>query len=295
MEKFDIILVGHFAHDRIVVLVRGENSSASGGAVFYGGYALAALRSNAAIITHASRECVSELDLLRRTGIKIFETIDEVSTGIENVYLDDIMDRRICRLINQGKPFRKEEIPEIEAKIIHIAPLLVGEVDEDFVKHAGTFGKIGLDAQGFIRVAERDKIFLKKREEFFSILKFAHYLKTDHAEAEVLTGTTDIEKALKMLAEFGPEEILLTHSKGVSLLCDGARYNMPWLIRHPVGRTGRGDTCASSYLACRTKGLSPEDSLKAASLITSHKLKHEGPFRGDPEKILGKRLWRKIA
>ena len=79
-------------------------------------------------------------------------------------------------------------------------------------------------------------------------LRHVTYLKVDRAEAEALTGETDLAAAARRLAAYGPREIVLTESAGVNVYADGEVHFAPFTSRSLAGRTGRGDTCFATYL-----------------------------------------------
>ena len=74
---------------------------------------------------------------------------------------------------------------------------------------------------------------LGKKEE---LLPYVTYLKTDAAEAEILTGTDDREKAAQILAGWGVREVMVTHHTEVIVLVDGTIYRAPF---DPENLTGR--------------------------------------------------------
>ena len=55
-------------------------------------------------------------------------------------------------------------------------------------------------------------------DEKEEVLSMVDILKTDIVEAEFLTGEKDIKKQAKILSEFGPMEIVLTHKNGILVL-----------------------------------------------------------------------------
>ena len=84
----------------------------------------------------------------------------------------------------------------------------------------------------------------KEKREYLPKLDF---LKTDAAEAEILTGMTDRVQAAKQLHDWGAKEILISHNSEM-LVYDGKRiYTCPVRARSLAGRTGRGDTTFGSY------------------------------------------------
>ena len=95
----------------------------------------------------------------------------------------------------------------------------------------------------------------------------------------MLTGLSDLESAARRLAEYGPREVVLTQSSGVTVYAGGKMYQAPFAPRSLAGRTGRGDTCFATYLSKRlTAG--PEDAARLAAAVTTLKQERPGPWRG---------------
>jgi sugar/nucleoside kinase (ribokinase family) len=115
-------------------------------------------------------------------------------------------------------------------------------------------------------------------------LKSVTWLKVDRAEAEFLTGESDLQQAARALSEMGPREIVLTQSSGVTVFVDGNFYSAPFTPRSLAGRTGRGDTCFSTYIAMRQQA-DPATACRWAGLITSQKQETPGPWKGNPDEI----------
>jgi sugar/nucleoside kinase (ribokinase family) len=123
------------------------------------------------------------------------------------------------------------------------------------------------------------------------VLAHVDMLKTDAVEAEMLTGQRDIRLAAKMLAGWGPEEIVLTHRHGLLVHAAGRFYEAGFFPRKLVGRSGRGDTCIAAYAARRLIA-DPEEATIWAAATTSLKMEAEGPFRQDiraVEALIGRR------
>jgi sugar/nucleoside kinase (ribokinase family) len=105
------------------------------------------------------------------------------------------------------------------------------------------------------------------------------YLKLDHAEAEVLTGLTDIHTAVRQIAAYGPREIMITYSGGVLVYAGEQAHEATFTPRSMDGRTGRGDTCFATYLGRRLSA-PPEEACRFAAAVTTLKMERPGPFRG---------------
>ena len=103
-------------------------------------------------------------------------------------------------------------------------------------------------------------------------------------EAEFLTGTADIHKAARILADQGPKEIVLTHKDGLLVLADG-KYHEALFCPEPLrGRSGRGDTCVGSYLSKRLSA-DPAEATVWAAAVTTLKMEAEGPVRRPVEDV----------
>ena len=101
----------------------------------------------------------------------------------------------------------------------------------------------------------------------------------DRAEAEALTGETDLAAAAAILAGYGPREIVLTQSAGVTVYADGEIFTAPFTPRSLAGRTGRGDTCFATYLTKRLT-TTPAEACRWAGIVTTQKQEQPGPWRG---------------
>jgi sugar/nucleoside kinase (ribokinase family) len=290
MDSFntDIIIIGHFARDRLVVDGHGE--LASGGAVYYGSIALRRLGVRVAVVTRLHPGDFPFLDELRGEGVQVFAAAAPATSGIENIYNSADMERRICKLIDFAGPFQLLEIPNLSARIFLVGSIIAGEVDLPLLKVLAQRGPLALDVQGFVRACNNGDLVFRPWPDMEEGLAHVTYLKVDRAEAELLTGQTDLQVAAHQLAEYGPSEVVVTQSLGVTVLADGRIYQSPFTPRSLDGRTGRGDTCFAAYLGCRLAS-SPEVATRVAAAVTTLKQERPGPWRGswaDIEKQMGK-------
>ena len=273
----EILMVGHFAKDRLVVDGRGE--TASGGAVYYGGMALRRLGVRVGIATRMHPDDFPCLEELRAAGAEMFVASSQETSGIENIYASADMERRTCKLLGFAGPFRIEDIPDVRAKVYLLVPIIAGEVDLPLLKAMAARGPVGMDVQGFVRVPEGDRLIFKHWPDMREGLACITYLKVDRAEAELLTGETDLERAARALADYGPREIVLTQSSGVTVYAGGQIFTAPFTSRSLAGRTGRGDTCFATYIGKRLAA-SAEEACRWAGAVTTLKQESLGPWRG---------------
>ncbi|MFB3819619.1 MAG: PfkB family carbohydrate kinase [Candidatus Methylomirabilales bacterium] len=282
VRDVDILLIGHFAKDRLVVDGRAE--TASGGAVFYGSVPLRRLGVRVAVATRLHPDDAGRLDELRAEGVEVFAAPAPATSGVENVYRSADMERRTCTVLDFAGPFRDADIPAVTAKATLVVPIIAGEVDLPLLARLAARGPLGMDVQGFVRVREGRALVFRHWPDMAQGLAHVTYLKTDRAEAELLTGQTDLAAAARALAALGPREIVLTQASGVTVYADGQLYTAPFTSRTLVGRTGRGDTCFATYVGKRLR-LRPAEACRWAAAVTSLKQERPGPWRGSPADV----------
>ena len=285
-DHVDILMIGHLAKDRLVVDGRGE--MAAGGAVYYGSMALRRLHTRVGVVTRLHPDDMYMLDEMKGAGVRVWAMPALETSGIENIYDSADMERRICKPLGFAGPFRLAEIPDVPARIRVVASIIAGEVDLSLLQALAGLGPVAIDIQGFVRVREEGELVFRPWPDMKEGLGHVTYLKVDRAEAELLTGHTELAEAARRLAEYGPREIVLTQSSGVTVLAGGQFHQAPFTPRSLAGRTGRGDTCFATYLAKRLS-LEPAEATRWAAAVTTLKQEEPGPWRGSPEDV--ERVW----
>ena len=284
----DIVMVGHFAKDRNVV--DGHSVTASGGGVYFGSMALRQLGVRVAVVTRLHPDDFWRLEEMEQAGVRVYASAAPESSGIANYYNSADMERRVCEPLGFAGPFTSEEIPPLTARIYMVASIIAGEVDLPLLKELALRGPVAIDVQGFVRVREGHDLVFRPWSDMAKGLAQVTYLKTDKAEAELLTGQTDLQKAARSLAEYGPREIVLTESSGVTVYAGGEFHHAPFTPSVLEGRTGRGDTCFSTYLGRRLTG-SVKEATRLAGVVTTLKQEKSGPWQGtlaDAERLVAR-------
>ncbi|MFQ5596056.1 MAG: PfkB family carbohydrate kinase [Anaerolineae bacterium] len=292
--QIDIMMIGHFAKDRLVV--DGRTETASGGAIYYGSVALRHLGVRVAVATRLHPDDFAHLDEMKAAGVQVFATPARLTSGIENIYDSSDMERRIAHPLGFAGPFQAADIPDMTARIYAIVPIMAGEVDLALLKTLAARGPVALDVQGFVRVRDGDDpsagpstrsgrrsgqtLVFRQWPQMEEGLSRVTYLKVDRAEAELLTGLTDMAAAARQLADYGPREIVVTESVGVTVYADGQLYSSPFTPRSLAGRTGRGDTCFATYLGKRLSA-GPAEACRWAGAVATLKQEQPGPWNGD--------------
>ena len=287
---FDLLMFGHFAVDQIIV--DGAAETVSGGGVYYGGIAAARLGARVGVVTRLREADFPRLEELRAAGLTVFAVPAAETSGIANYYHSADMERRVCVPLGFAGAIRQADAPDGRARIYAITPIIAGEVDLPLLKVLAARGPVALDVQGFVRVRVGDELLFRPWADMVEGLRHVTFLKVDRAEAEAITGETDLTAAARALAAYGPAEIVLTQSAGVTVYAAGAIHFAPFTPRSLAGRTGRGDTCFATYL---TKRLTcpPEEACAWAGAVTTLKQEQPGPWRGnlaDAEALLVERF-----
>ena len=277
MTDFDVVMIGNFAKDKLIV--DGVEEIASGGGVYYGSVVVKRLGGRVAVVTRLHPDDFPRLEELRSEGIKVFVTPADGTSGIANYYLSSNMETRVCKPIGFGGKYNLAEIPDFNTKVIMLSPLFAGEVDLSLLQALSIRAPVGMDIQGFVRVPVENDLIFRPWAVMVEGLKCITYLKVDKAEAEFLTGSSDLHEAAIKLHSLGPNEILLTQSSGVTVFADGKFYTAPFTSRSLAGRTGRGDTCFSTYIVKRLTE-NAETACRWAGVVTSLKQEVPGPWKG---------------
>lgn len=282
------MMIGHFARDE--VFVDGRGGEVLGGAVYYGSIVMQRLGLKVAVATRLRQEDFPRLQDLHDEGVQVYATPAPQTSGIANYYNSADMERRVCRPLGFAGPFAPADIPDLAARIYMISPIIAGEVGLPLLQSLAARGPVSLDVQGFVRVREGDELVFRPWPQMVEGLRHVTYLKVDRAEAELLTGETDLTIAARRLKGYlrdspgAPCEVVLTQSSGVTVYADGETYTAPFTSRSLDGRTGRGDTCFSTYLAKRL-ATSAAEACRWAGAVTSLKQEQPGPWRGTPADV----------
>jgi sugar/nucleoside kinase (ribokinase family) len=282
MTEFDIVMIGNFAKDKLIV--DGIEEIASGGGVYYGSVVVKRLGTRVAVVTRLHPDDFQRLEELRSEGVEVFSTPASGTSGIANYYQSSNMETRLCKPIGFGGKYDLNEIPDVSTKVILLTPLFAGEVDLHILKALSQKAPIGMDIQGFVRVPVENDLIYQPWADLLEGLKCITYLKVDRAEAEYLTGSSDLYEAALKLHSLGPNEIVITQSSGVTVFSEGNFYTAPFTPRSLAGRTGRGDTCFSAYIAKRLTE-NAEIACQWAAIDTSLKQEKPGPWKGTTEEV----------
>ena len=284
-KQYDVLVIGPVSLDHNIDYLGNERKEV-GGAVVASGFAAARSGNRTALFTKLNS---ADADIHQRfgpSGADLYWAESKATCSIRNQYFTADKEKRACTSMGVCDPFRFEELPDIDTKIYHFAGLVYGDFDGELFEKASKHGKVAVDVQCLLRHVEPDKTMaFHDWAEKLKYLPCIDYLKTDAAEAEILTGLTDRVEAAKLLYSWGAKEVLITHNTEV-LAYDGEKiYTCPIKARNLSGRTGRGDTTFAGYITERQHA-SIEEALLYCTALVSLKMETPGPFMGTREDVL---------
>ena len=284
-KKYDSLVIGPVSLDHNIDYLGNERKEV-GGAVVASGFAAARSGNVTALFTKLNSKDASLEERFAPSGADLYWAESKATCSIRNQYFTADKEKRACTSMGVCDAFRFEEFSHIDAQIYHFAGLVYGDFDSQLFIDASRHGKVAVDVQCMLRHVEPDKTmafhdWADKKE----VLPYIDFLKTDAAEAEILTGLTDRVAAAKLLHSWGAKEVMITHNTEV-LVYDGENiYTCPIKARNLSGRTGRGDTTFAGYINERLRASVPE-ALQYCTALVSLKMETPGPFMGTRDDVL---------
>ena len=283
----DLVFVGHMCLDEIVPF-EGSPRVAPGSAVLCGALAAARIGTSVAVVTRMAPADEEMISPLRQSGVAVHVIPSETTTYMRVVHPSSNVDERDMYQLKNAGPFRVSEIPALDARLVHLAGITDQEFDLEFVAAMKSRGyRLGADMQSFVRQVDP----ATRRVSFGDVAGKAELaglldvVKLDVVEAQVLTGSDDLEYAAKTFEKWGCPETVITRADGVLARVNGRTFWKPFSNRSVVGRTGRGDTTFAAY-ASRRLDHDPEESLAFAAALVSIKMEKAGPFSGTLADVL---------
>lgn len=275
--SYDLMLIGPVTRD-VNIDYTGKSVDEIGGAVFFCAAAAKSARANVCATVKMNPEDSDILDAFSLAKEDLFIASSEKTTLMRNTYFTEDRERRKAECLSQSDPILPDQIPDVDCGLYHLAGLLYGDFPNELIRAMSERGKVSADIQGFLRHNENGTMNFHDWSDKLTYLPYFDFLKTDAAEAEILTGTDDRRAAAKQLYEWGASEILISHNSEM-LVYDGHDfYTCPVKARNLSGRTGRGDTTFGAYLSKRMKGIAIEEALLFATAAVSLKMEAPGPL-----------------
>ena len=276
---YDLMLIGPATRD-VNIDYTGQEVHEIGGAVYFCAYAAKAAGANVYASVKINAEDRDILDAFEFDADHIALLPSPHTTLMRNTYFTADRERRRAECLAQSAPITPDQIPDVDCGLYHLAGLLYGDFPNDLIEALSKKGKVSADIQGFLRHNESGTMNFHDWAYKKDYLHYFDFLKTDAAEAEILTGTDDRRAAAKMLYDWGAKEILISHNSEMLVFDGETYYTCPVKARNLSGRTGRGDTTFGAYLAKRMTGADIAVALEFATAAVSLKMETPGPLRG---------------
>ena len=278
-----ITLIGPVAQDTIIK----DNSSytSTGGPVFYQSNVLSSLEINTKAFVTISRE---DMELLKAFPKKVDIIPLYISNTIkfQNIYPDNDPNHRIQKANIPCNPIKNISDQIKDSDVLLLGPLCPYDIPLKTIKELSTLKvPIYLGAQGYLRHLDRDKIVLKPWKGFKDFLKYTDVLFIDENESAIILGEKhSLEETARILASYGPEEVIITCGSRGSIIYSSKskkKYEIPaFKPQKTEDPTGLGDTYMAAYAARKLEVEDPEKCGVFAAAASSVKLENKGPFKG---------------
>lgn len=285
-NRTELVCIGHITHDKVVTPRQVVHMA--GGTAFYFSNAVSRLDVRYRLVTALAAADMPSVYELQEKGIDVTVLPSAHTVFFENIYSGN-QDHRTQRVVREADPFTAAQLQGIDATVFHLGPLLAGDIPVEVIRALAEKGKVSLDAQGYLREVKNQNVLAIDWREKNLALQYIHTLKVNEYEMAVLTGTEEVRKGAKILAEWGVKEVVITlGSMGSVIYSGGAFYNIPAYIptTSVVDATGCGDTYMAGYLYQRIKGASIQQAGEFAAAMATLKIEGSGPFTGTEEDVL---------
>ncbi|WP_414617448.1 PfkB family carbohydrate kinase [Dyadobacter sp. 32] len=282
--RYDICTIGHITLDKVVTTQSIKHMP--GGTSFYFSKAVRQFDVKYMLVTALALKEHHVLTELRNEGVEICALPSDHTVYFENIYSAN-QNHREQNVLHKASPFVAVEMPDIDARIFHLGPLLSDDIPVDLVKALAAKGMVSLDVQGYLRYVENQKVRYKDWEDKEEVLAHVSILKANEFEMEVIAGTSDVHDGAKYLAGLGVKEVIITlGSNGSIIYKNGAFYEIPaFTPDEVVDATGCGDTYMAGYLWKKIQGASVEKSGEFGAAMATLNIQSSGPFSGNADLV----------
>ncbi len=287
----DICCIGHITLDKIIT--PASTAELNGGTSFYFSYGISHLPGvSYKLVTSLAEADMNAVESMRAQGIDVDVIPSRHTVFFENSYGENMNNRR-QRVLAKADPFTTANLAGVEARFIHLGSLLADDFSLDTIKSLSGRGTLSVDAQGFLRYVDGEQVRPCDWADKEQALRYVDVLKVNEHEIESLTGYSDLESAGRVLAGWGPREVLMTlGSYGSVIYADGQMHRIPaYSPKRLVDATGCGDTYATGYLYMRSRGAGYDEAGRFAAAMATLCLERTGAFNGteaDVEAVLSR-------
>lgn len=288
-DYFDLVFVGNVVRTTMH-RADGTTEPLVGGPVVQAALATSWSDRRVAVATRMAPEDADLVDPLKKAGIPVYASAVSETTRGDIYYLSDNPDDRRHSIETSAGPFSLADLGDIRTRMLHLAGVNRLEFPLQFMLDLGSCGlPFSIDMQALIRAAylETGEVVYSDYPHKKEVAAMAAKTKLDKVEAQLLTGTDDLEQAAIQFEQWGSPEVMVTSAEGALVRHNGETYFERFTNRNAKGRTGRGDTVFAAYLV-RRLDYGVADSLRFAAALCSIKMETPGPFAGTLDDVLAR-------
>jgi len=289
---FDIVSVGHFCIDSILLPGRHKSFVVLGSSAAYVSFSARRLDATVSVISKVGGDFPDAyLWWLNQEGIDLsgLAKVGGVqTTRFELEYSSDLSNRNL-RLKNRAPVITVDDLPKsLNAKAVHIAPI-AGEITYEVAEKLRNYTEVlSLDPQGLVRnFSENGNVMVESLTDK-CILRLIDIYKSSLEEIQAVTGFSEIESAIKAVHEHGVKIVIVTlGTSGAAVSIEGTIHNVPaYKPERVIDPTGAGDAFIGSFLAEYVKGEDYSWCAYVGSASASLVVEGIGPtFFGDKKEI----------
>jgi sugar/nucleoside kinase (ribokinase family) len=288
----DIVSVGHFVIDSILLPSRSAPFVVLGGSPTYVSLAARRLDAKVGVVSKVGGDFPSAyLWWLSQEGIDLsgITRVEGAHTArYELKYNSDLSDR-LLRLKNTAPPITLTDLPNsLKARIIHIGPV-AGEIAYEVVAKLKEYAEVlSLDPQGLVRSFDENGNVIHIQLTDTRILGLVDIFKSSKKEIESITGLSDMNLAMNSIHEHGVKIVIVTSgANGATVSVEDAVHVVPaFRSEKVVDPTGAGDAFIGGFLAEYVQGEDISRCSHVGSAIASLVVEGIGPTHfGDKTEI----------
>lgn len=252
---FDIVSVGHFSIDSILLPNKNKPFVILGGSVAYVSLAARCLDARVSIVSKVGGDFPNAyLWWLKEEGLDLSGLVkaeNAQTTRFELKYSSDLSQRDL-QLKSKAPQITVEDLPNsLKAKAIHVAPIAHEISYETLEKLKHCTGIVSLDPQGLVRnFDENGKVSVGTLQDN-RILDLVDIYKSSLIEIQAVTGLSDINSAIKAIHSHGAKIVIVTlGAHGAAVSVENTIHDVPaYRPEKIVDPTGSGDAFIGSFLA----------------------------------------------
>jgi sugar/nucleoside kinase (ribokinase family) len=289
---FDIVSVGHFVIDSILLPNRSGPFVVLGGSPTYVSLAARHLDAKVGVVSKVGGDFPNAyLWWLRQEGIDLsgITRVEDAHTArYELKYNRDLSDR-LLRLKNTAPPITLSDLPNsLKARIVHIGPV-AGEIAYQVIAKLKECAEVlSLDPQGLVRSFDKDGNVIQVQLADTHILRLVDIFKSSKKEIELVTGLSDMNLAMNSIHEHGVKIVIVTSgANGATVSIEDTVHVVPaFRSEKVVDPTGAGDAFIGGFLAEYVRGEDISRCSYVGSAMASLVVEGIGPMHfGDKTEI----------